>query len=85
MLASKRRLEALVDRPVTSFAHPFGEPQHFDATTRTLLRECGFACGCSSVPRPLEAEADRFWLPRTTVGDWSGDTFVRRLNRWLHA
>lgn len=85
MLASKRRLEALLDRPVRSFSHPFGEPQHFDATTSALLRECGFACACSSVPRPVEAKADRFWLPRTTVGDWNGDRFARRLSRWLHA
>ena len=85
MLASKRRLEALLDRPVRSFAHPFGEPQHFDATTGALLRECGFTSACSSVPRPVDAKADRFWLPRATVGDWNGDTFMRRLSGWLHA
>jgi peptidoglycan/xylan/chitin deacetylase (PgdA/CDA1 family) len=83
MLASKRRLEALLDRPVRSFAHPFGEPQHFASTAGALLRECGFACACSSVPRPVDADADRFWLPRTTVGDWDGDRFTRRLAGWL--
>jgi len=84
MLASKRRLEVLLDRPVESFAHPFGEPRDFDATTIALLSECGFACACSSVPRPVEAKADRFWLPRTTVRDWDGEKFGRRLTRWLH-
>jgi len=84
MLASKQRLEALLGRPVRSFAHPFGQPRDFDATTLALLRECGFACGCSSVPRPVEAKANRFWLPRIGVGDWHGDRFARRLCRWLH-
>jgi hypothetical protein len=69
---------------VKSFAHPFGEPRQFDATTLALLRECGFACACSSVARPVEANAGRFWLPRATVGDWNGDRFARRLSGWLH-
>jgi peptidoglycan/xylan/chitin deacetylase (PgdA/CDA1 family) len=84
MLDGKRRLEELLDRPVRSFAHPFGEPRDFSATTIALLRECGFACACSSIAGPVEARASRFWLPRTTVGDWHGDRFARRLSRWLH-
>ena len=84
MLASKGRLEVRLGRPVKSFAHPFGEARDFDETTIALLRECGFSCACCSVPRPVERKADRFWLPRTTVRDWDGEKFGRRLARWLH-
>lgn len=73
---SKRRLEALIERPVTSFAYPFGDE---DETTAALVREAGFACSCTTHLAAVRRDTDRFHLPRIAVGDWDAPTLARTL------
>lgn len=74
--ASKAQCEALVGRPVESFAYPFG---NYTAETAAAVREAGFARACSTQADPVRSSARLFELPRVQVQDWDGDEFERRL------
>lgn len=79
ILESRRYLERSLERPVTSFAYPFGGRIEVAPKTRGLVREAGFQCACSTVARPVTRRSDPFWLPRVTVRDWGADEFAARV------
>jgi peptidoglycan/xylan/chitin deacetylase (PgdA/CDA1 family) len=76
IVQSKVRLEALVDRPVVSFAYPFGD-QGVD--TAALVRDAGFRLSCTTEAAAVRPGTDPFQLPRIAVGDWDADTLARTL------
>jgi peptidoglycan/xylan/chitin deacetylase (PgdA/CDA1 family) len=80
---SKTRLEAVIGRPVRSFAYPFGTMSDYTVDTVALVRAAGFEYACSNVGRPVRAGADAFQLPRIVVRDWDGDEFAKRLRGWF--
>jgi peptidoglycan/xylan/chitin deacetylase (PgdA/CDA1 family) len=77
---SKAHLEALIDRPVTSFAYPFGG---LSPETVRLTRTMGFNCACSTVPETVWRNSDRFQLPRVGAENWNGEAFEKQLWRWF--
>ena len=80
---SKTRLEAILKRPLASFAYPYGSTGDYTSETMTLVRAAGFASACSNVPQPVTRWSDPYQLPRFIVRDWSGEEFARRLDRWF--
>jgi peptidoglycan/xylan/chitin deacetylase (PgdA/CDA1 family) len=78
---SKRQLEDVLGRPVTSFAYPYGGPNDISNETIRLVRQAGFelACTASGVPRRVTLRSSLFTLPRYSVRDWDGEEFARRL------
>lgn len=80
LLESKRRLQAILGTPVTSFAYPFGGPSDIGDTPQELIQESGYQVACSTIPRPLTVASDRWRLPRFLVRDWDGDEFADRLS-----
>ncbi len=77
---SRRQLEAILGRPVRSFAYPYGSG---NATTRKLVQEAGFQLARATVDGIATKRSDPFWLPRFRVADWDGETFARKLrNAW---
>jgi peptidoglycan/xylan/chitin deacetylase (PgdA/CDA1 family) len=77
---SKTALETILGAPVTTFAYPHGERA---PESPGLVRDAGFACGCTVVAEPVWKGSERYELPRFAVEDWSGEEFARRLARWL--
>jgi peptidoglycan/xylan/chitin deacetylase (PgdA/CDA1 family) len=77
---SKRHLEAVLDREVTSFAYPHGR---FTPRTPALVAETGFARACTVVPGAVWRESDPWRLPRLLVSDVDGDGLARRLRAWF--
>ena len=75
---NQHHLATVIGQPVTLFAYPFGS---YLAETVGIVREAGFACGCTTGRRPVTPEADPFRLPRYNIDDWSGEEF----GRWLEA
>jgi peptidoglycan/xylan/chitin deacetylase (PgdA/CDA1 family) len=75
---SKIDCEVMIDRPVTSFAYPYGK---FDATSMDCVRQSGFTLACTTRPGLNLAGTDRFRLLRLGVRDWDGDEFERRFRR----
>jgi peptidoglycan/xylan/chitin deacetylase (PgdA/CDA1 family) len=80
---SKARLEAILDRPVTTFTYPFGTPRDFDADTVRVVREARFASAAAVSDRAVSPSSDPFQLPRVGVVDWTGEELERRMERWL--
>ena len=80
---SKARLEAILERPITSFAYPYGKQCHYSAETVGIVREAGFSCACSSFVGVVEQTTDPFQLPRSRVPDCNGERFAKRLSRWF--
>lgn len=80
---SRRALEQLVGRPVTSFAYPFGGQADYCGDTVRIVREAGFHYCCSTTPDRVRPGADRWQLPRFQVEDWTGEEFAGRLAEWL--
>lgn len=79
---SRAALEALLQRPVRSFAYPFGE--YSEETTR-LVRRAGFRLACTVDAGPVDASTDPLRLPRHEVGDWTAEEFSDRFERWMSA
>jgi peptidoglycan/xylan/chitin deacetylase (PgdA/CDA1 family) len=79
---SKAELEALLEQPVQCFAYPYGQPEHYSATTVRLVREAGFVLACSTIPKLVRRHASQFELPRFTVLDWDGEEFARAIAEW---
>jgi peptidoglycan/xylan/chitin deacetylase (PgdA/CDA1 family) len=77
---SKKVLEAMLNRPVTSFAFPFGSSA---PETVAMVRDEGFVCACSTRSDVVFRGADRFLLPRVIVRDWDGERFGRFLRWWM--
>ncbi|MEG3439699.1 polysaccharide deacetylase family protein [Pannus brasiliensis CCIBt3594] len=76
----KKRLEEMLDRPVTSFSYPFGG---YTPETIEGVRAAGFDLACSTVTESCWRQSERWQLPRPGVGDWNGEEFSRQLARWF--
>ena len=85
IVESRRRLEALLGLPVTSFAYPYGARGDYTAETAAIVAESGFRCAFVNSSGWIVAGADRFTLPRVRVYDWSAPELARRLHRFLWA
>ena len=75
---SKAGCEAVLNRPVTSFAYPYGR---VGAATPDLVRAAGFACACTCEKDLAGHHSAPLLVPRHHVGDWDGDVFGARLAR----
>lgn len=73
---SKAACEAIVGKPVTAFAYPYGD---LDAEVRATVATTGFAIACSAVPGAVTTASDVLALPRIQVLDWDGDAFAQAL------
>ena len=82
--SSKAALEKILDRPVDSFAYPFGERSDYSQDTVKLVREAGFTSACSNYPGFVNSLRDPYQLPRYIVRDCDGETFARQLDEWFN-
>ncbi len=77
--SSKRLLEELLGRPVTSFAYPYGGKSDYTRDSVAIVKAAGFRCACSNFEGTVTLAADPYQLPRYLIRDWDGDTFARHL------
>jgi peptidoglycan/xylan/chitin deacetylase (PgdA/CDA1 family) len=66
-LESRRVLETILERPVTSFAYPYGTQADFNARTASLLSESGYEIAFTSQHGALTPGLPSFALPRIKV------------------
>jgi peptidoglycan/xylan/chitin deacetylase (PgdA/CDA1 family) len=71
IIESKKIIEERIDRPVTAFAYPGGR---FDRDTISLLKESGFSCAVTGVPRLTTPESNPYELGRIIAG-WTYSVF----------
>lgn len=79
---SKRELEAMLRRPVSHFAYPYGGRDDFDEHSVGAVTRAGFETACTTVPGSARPTSDRFRLPRRIVLDWGRTRFRAQLQRW---
>jgi peptidoglycan/xylan/chitin deacetylase (PgdA/CDA1 family) len=77
----KKRLEEIVDRPVTQFAYPHGGPSDYTRVSQMLVREAGFAVACAAFAGGIWPGGDLFALPRVETGNWDGEAMTRLLRQ----
>jgi peptidoglycan/xylan/chitin deacetylase (PgdA/CDA1 family) len=82
--ASRRQLEGLLGRAVTSFAYPYGTRADYTDGTVAAVRRSGFTRACSNFSGLVLRRTDRWQLPRILVRNWSGDELTRRMGEWLN-
>jgi len=77
---SKRFLEQVSQRPVTSFAFPHGSTT---PETIKILQQGSFVSACCSHADAVWRGTDCYQLPRLGVRDWDKDIFGRWLRWWM--
>lgn len=75
---SKSELETLLNRPVVSFAYPYGA---FDQQAIDFVKAAGFKTAVSTIPGKEESESNRFFIYRLRPGARVGDTLLRFLQQ----
>jgi peptidoglycan/xylan/chitin deacetylase (PgdA/CDA1 family) len=80
---SKARLESILQKPLRTFAYPYGGHVDYNAASVALVREAGFLGACSNFPGSVTETSPVFELPRVMVMDWDPDELVSRLRPFL--
>jgi peptidoglycan/xylan/chitin deacetylase (PgdA/CDA1 family) len=80
---SVRDLESLIQRPISSFAYPFGGPGTVGPLAPRLVADAGCQLACTTIPERVERRADRYQVPRMTVLDWDANEFAMRVSAAL--
>jgi peptidoglycan/xylan/chitin deacetylase (PgdA/CDA1 family) len=79
---SREMLEAIIRKPVQTFAYPHGQEEDFTKETAEIVKAAGFRVACTTIPGAVEGSPDLFRLPRHYVGNWDQETFRKNLE-WL--
>lgn len=74
---SKEQIEAMIHRPVVSFAYPNGS---FDQQAIDIVRKAGFRTAVSTIPGETVTNANRYFLFRLRPGNRTGQTFLNYLD-----
>lgn len=82
IVTSKRVLEEIIERPVTSFSYPFGGYLDVSGSTISAVRNAGFDRACTTRKGTITPATNPLLLPRLYVADWSGEQFERWLRTW---
>jgi peptidoglycan/xylan/chitin deacetylase (PgdA/CDA1 family) len=80
---SVRELESLIQRPISSFAYPFGGPGTVGTLAPRLVADAGCQLACTTVTGRVGRRADRYHVPRLTVLDWDAEEFAMRVSAAL--
>jgi peptidoglycan/xylan/chitin deacetylase (PgdA/CDA1 family)/SAM-dependent methyltransferase len=78
ILASRRTLESLLQRPIRTFAYPYGA---WSPATATLVAEAGFIGAVTCDEGPVHTRSNPFSLPRLEVKATTVDAFAAALER----
>ncbi len=78
--SGRAALERILDRPVTTFAYPFGRPR-IDVTPATarIARQAGITAACTVDAREIRGRCDPLAIRRWMVPNVDGATFERML------
>lgn len=78
MRESKRSLEKILGKEVSTLAYPHGD---FGAQTSRLARDVGFQVICTTVGNSVTLGMPSYQLPRCYVGNWNREEFGNRLQK----
>lgn len=75
---SRKKLQELINKPVNSFAYPFGA---FDDQSITSVKEAGYADAMSTIPGIDVTEENKFFLFRIRPGWRTGQSLIEYLSQ----
>lgn len=81
---SRRQLEAVLGRPVTSISYPYGG-QADVGQAMELVQDAGYEVACANLPAPVSRESDPLFLPRFLVRDWSSTEFAQHVRQFFNS
>jgi len=85
IVENKKRLEEMLDAPLTMFAYPNGKPDSdYRAVHAEMVRRAGYAAAVTTAPGVSRPGADRWQLPRFTPWDRRGFRFGLRMLRNMY-
>jgi peptidoglycan/xylan/chitin deacetylase (PgdA/CDA1 family) len=85
IIRSRERLREILERPITSFAYPYGGRRDFTRETACMVADAGFDCACSAETGAVWPSSDLYALPRISVRDWDASVFEKILrSRWRY-
>jgi peptidoglycan/xylan/chitin deacetylase (PgdA/CDA1 family) len=76
---SKHRLEELTEKPVTTFAYPYGGRHDYNRQSVECVRRAGFSLACSNFSGMVWPTTNSLELPRFLIRNWDGNEFERKL------
>jgi len=79
IVQSKRELERMTSKPVTSFAYPFGGPTDQTPDTIQIIRQAGFSSACVNFGGSVRRGDDPFRLNRILARDWTPAQLQQRI------
>jgi len=77
---AKAALEAIVGKPVESFAYPYGTKSDYTKESVAAVRNAGFRLACSNFDGLVWPGTNVHELPRILIRDWGGEKFARILD-----
>jgi peptidoglycan/xylan/chitin deacetylase (PgdA/CDA1 family) len=78
---SKKSLEDILDKPVTSFSYPHGD---YSPDTVKVMQRLNIHNACTVSQRRVEPDAELLRLPRFWVGNWPAEEFEKKLLTWIN-
>ena len=78
---SKRVLEAIIGKPVTSFAYPFGGQLDFNADTIKYLKEADYLASFTTIEKAVTPNVNLFKIPRINIQNQSSDELLQQLSK----
>jgi len=75
IFTSRRQLETLLGRPVTTFSYPYGRRDDYNRTSTNLCREAGFVRVAANFYGLAYRWTDNMQIPRYLVRNWDMDQF----------
>jgi peptidoglycan/xylan/chitin deacetylase (PgdA/CDA1 family) len=80
--ASKKALEAWLDRGISTFSYPFGRRSDYTKHSIALCRQAGFAKAAANFPGQSHRWSDPYQIPRHLVRNWPVETFALKLREF---
>lgn len=79
---SKNKLEKIIERPIHSFAYPFGNKNSFTKETLDIVRN-NFEYACANIHARVKNSSDIFALPRYVVRNWPIEEFKEKIKDFI--
>ena len=84
IIESKKCLEKIIGKEVTTFSYPFGGKKDYNEDTIDILEQCGMKKVASNFPGQVHKKTSYLELPRHLVRNWNIDEFKNNLERFWY-
>lgn len=78
---SKKKLEAIINKPVRYFAYPYGGDNAVNIETIKIVQQMKYHAACSTKVGTTTLQSNLFQLPRFCVRNWNERQFANEVER----